>query len=235
MFCDVHSHILCGIDDGARNIQETQGFLKLLQKSGITHLALTPHYYPYERSIASFLKRRERAFQALKALPEAKKFAFTLGAEVYLGETLLNNESLLPLCYEGTRYMLTELEYTCYFTDSAQYRLLRLIEDYDIIPVLAHIDRYPFLWKDMRLLEKLKRMGCCFQMNLSALQGFFSRHQAMRLYEKGFIDFLGEDTHQRVFSASEKEKLFLRVEKSHKNFGQKLSAKAVAELFCDKK
>ncbi len=231
MFADVHSHVLCGIDDGARDLKETQKSLAILHQSGITHLAFTPHYYPHHRSIDSFLRRRADAFQAVKELPETKGITLTLGAEVYLGETLFNNEDLSPLCYEGTRYMLTEPEYNTYFSDATKYRLLRLIEEYDVTPVLAHIDRFPFLWKDTDLLVQLKQMGCCFQMNLSALQGFFSRRRAIKLYELGLLDFLGEDVHRSVLSAPEKERLLARAEKLHQGFSEKMSAKAKSRLF----
>lgn len=231
MFADVHSHILFGIDDGARSIKETQQILRDMELSGITHLAFTPHYYPYKGSVDSFVRRRAVAFQAVAELQESKGFVFSLGAEVHLSETLLNNSTLKPLCYEGTRYMLTELEYSSYFTDAMKYRLLRLIEDFDLIPVLAHIDRYPFLWKDLRLLEQLKKMGCRFQMNLSALDGFFSRRRAVRLYELGFLDFLGGDVHRKALPLAEKEKLFARVERLHKGFLKKTSLEAKSRLF----
>ena len=231
MFADVHSHVLFGIDDGARSIRDTQRILQTMQQSGVTHLAFTPHYYPYKESIESFLERRDRAFQAVRELPEASNFVFTRGAEVYLSETLLNHTSLDPLCYEGTRYMLTELEYNSYFTDAAKYRLLRLVEDYNVIPVLAHINRYPFLWKNLHLLEELKKMGCRFQMNISALQGYFSRRRAVRLYENGFLDFLGEDAHRMALSPAEKEILLSRANKLHKGFSEKMSCEAKSRLF----
>lgn len=231
MFADVHSHVLYGIDDGARSVKEMQLNLQLLRRGGVTHLALTPHYYPYKGSIRSFLERRDRAFQTLKILPEAQNFTFTLGSEVYLGETLFNNESLLPLCYEGTRFMLTELEYATYFTDAAKYRLLRLIDDFNIVPVLAHIDRYPFLWRDMKVLKDLKRMGCRFQVNLSALRGCFSRWRAIKLFENGYVDFLGEDVHHTVYTVQEKEKFFSRVKKRNGNFLQTVTDSAVTRLF----
>ena len=177
-----------------------------------------------------YLKDEETAQRFLRDA-EAEGFTFSLGAEVYLGETLFNNESLEPLCYEGTRYMLTELEYTPYFADSAKYRLLHLIEDYNVTPVLAHIDRYSFLWKNMDLLYDLKRMGCCFQVNLSAFTGFFSRLQAMKLYQNGFLDFLGGDVHRSVLPREDKEKIFSRVEKKYPNFADRISREAVSQLF----
>ena len=231
MFADVHSHVLFGLDDGAQSIEQTRQILREMHQSGITHLALTPHYYPYRRSIDSFVKRRNDSYQAIMKLPEAEKFVFTLGAEVYLSETLFNNSDLTPLCYEGTRYLLTELEYSSYFTDATKYRLLHLIEDFNVIPVLAHIDRYPFLWKDASLLEQLKKMGCCFQVNLSALQGYFSRRRAASLYELGLLDFLGEDAHRSTLPFAEKKKVLVRTEKMHKNLLKKISFEAKSRLF----
>ena len=231
MFADVHSHVLFGIDDGARDSKETRKLLIQLRQAGTTHLALTPHYYPYKRSIRSFVEKRERAFQAFMTLPEAKHFVFSLGAEVYLSETLLNNEELLPLCYSGTRYMLTELEYSTYFTDAAKYRLLRLIEDFGVTPVLAHIDRYPFLWKNPELLKELQRLGCLFQVTLSALKGFFSRKQFVKLYENGYVDFLGEDVHRSVLLPQKKQVLLSGVEKVHQGFTRRITNETVSRLF----
>ena len=231
MFADVHSHVLCGIDDGARDLAETGRLLTELRAVGITHLAFTPHYYPHKRSLLSFEEKREKAYEAVKALPEAENFTFSLGAEVYLGETLFNNAALDSLCYEGTDFMLTELEYTPCFTDAARYRLLRLVEDYSVKPVLAHIDRYPFLWKNMDLLYDLKKMGCYFQVNLSAFKGFFTRMQVMKLYQNGFVDFLGGDVHRSVIPLAEKEKIFSRVEKKYPDFADRISREAVSQLF----
>lgn len=231
MFADVHSHILFGIDDGARNVNETKRHLVQLHRDGITHLAFTPHYYPHKESLRSFLKRREEAFLATMELPEMAPFHISLGAEVYCGETLFNNEDLSPLCYAGTNYMLTELEYSDTFTEAAKYRLLRLIEDYNVIPVLAHIDRYPFLKKDLKLLAQLKKMGCRFQVNLSAMAGFFSRRQVIKLYENGFLDFLGADLHRTPLSSEERKEILSRTEKSCKGLLNRVSCSAAQRLF----
>ena len=177
------------------------------------------------------MQRRGDAFDRLLRLPEAEGFTLTLGAEVYLHESLLNNEDLVPLCYRNTRYMLTELEYDSYFTDAARYRLLRLIEDFGVVPVLAHINRYPFLWKNLSLLEELKKRGCCFQVNVTSLKSFFARKQAIKLYRNGFLDFLGEDVHRSAMTSEEKRKLFSALSKSQKDFLQRVSGEAKSRLF----
>lgn len=231
MFADIHSHVLCGIDDGAERLEETKQLLHTLHENGVTHLALTPHYYPYRRSISDFTERREKAFQKLLTLPEAEKFTFSLGAEVYLSETLLNNKTLGPLCYGGGNCMLTELEYADNLTDSARFRLLRLTEDFGVVPVLAHIDRYPFLWKDDGSLAWLRGIGCLFQVNLSAFIGFFSRKRALQLYDLGYVNFIGEDVHHQVLPANKREQIFSAVEKKRPEFLDRISRDAVRLLF----
>ena len=231
MFADVHSHVLCGIDDGAKDLKETRELLVQLAQGGVTHLALTPHYYPYKRSVSSFLEKRKASYDLLLTLPEAKSFTLTLGAEVYLTETLMNNEDLSPLCYEGTRYMLTELEYTDSFTDATRMRLLHLTEDYGIVPILAHIDRYPFFRRETRHLAWLESIGCLFQVNLSALTGPFSQRRMLRLYDRGRLHFLGEDAHHTVLSPQIREKVFSRLEQKRPGLLDQVTERAVQSLF----
>ena len=212
MRADIHSHILPGIDDGARDIKEARELLSALQKEKITHLALTPHYYPYKKSQEDFLEDRRKAFESLSALPEAEAFTFSLGAEVYLTETLFNTEDISLFCYQGTNLMLTELEYTKTFTTTSRRRLLRLIHDYSITPVLAHIERFPFL-QNPDLLDELKRMGCLFQVNLPSFSPFFSGRRLCRYFEMGFVDFLGEDVHHTVLRGAPRSAVLERMAK----------------------
>jgi len=199
------------MDDGARSAAETRRLLAALNENGVTHLALTPHYYPSEESRERFLARRARAVEELLVLPEAKKIHFTVGAEVYLAGTLFNSEEFLPLCYSGTKCMLVEPEYTTTFTETTRRRIFRLISDYGITPVIAHIDRYPFLYRNQKLLQELRREGCLFQVNLNSLDSFFKRKVICRLFREGLVDFLGEDVHHKVLSGKDREKIIRRL------------------------
>lgn len=208
MKTDLHSHVLAGIDDGAPDLRTTAKILKALSAQGITHLALTPHYYPHLKDLSRFLKLREQAYEAFKTLPEAEYFTLSLGAEVYLNDALFNYEELMPLCYEGTSFMLVELENFERFTKATERNLYRLTEDFGITPVLAHIDRYPYLVKDPDLLLTLRNMGCLFQVNLQSFEPFLSRHRLYRLATHGFVDFLGQDVHRHPL-ADEKRRAIL--------------------------
>lgn len=231
MKADIHSHLLPKIDDGAKSLSETALLLKKLSETGITHLAFTPHYDPSEQSLEAFLSKRNASFEGVRGLPEAKMFSFGLGAEVYLSEALFNNEDLSKLCYEGTNRMLVELEYLPSFSETARLRLLRLRADYDVIPILAHIDRYPFFWHDFSLLSELRRMGCEFQLNLSSFLPYFERKRMIRLYDRGFLHYLGEDIHSQCIEGPEKKKLLEKILKKRQYLFLQADENAISNLF----
>lgn len=231
MFADIHSHLLPRIDDGASASRESAKLLREMKSCGVTHLALTPHYYPYQKALADFLEERKIAYEKILKLPEANGFTFSLAAEVYLGEVLFNNEDLKDLCYAGTRFMLTELKDADSFTDSMRRSLLRLNEDYAITPILAHIDRYPFLLKDTALLIELRKMGCLFQVNFDVFSSFFKRKRALRLYDLGLLDFIGEDVHHGLMPLEKKQKILSHLEKKRPGMVKKLCENAERALF----
>ena len=62
---DIHTHILPGMDDGARDVKEALSLIDLLRKQGVSGAVLTPHYYPHEETVNEFLKRREEAYSKI--------------------------------------------------------------------------------------------------------------------------------------------------------------------------
>ena len=217
MKTDLHSHVLAGIDDGAADLRSAAKALTELSAQGITHLALTPHYYPHLKDLDHFLKRREKAYQALLTLPEAQAFKFSLGAEVYFNDALFNYGELKPLCFEGTSFMLVELQNFERFSKAMERNLYRLTEDYGITPVLAHIDRYPFLVKDLRLLSELREMGCLFQVNLQSFVPLLSRGSLYRLIKHGFVHFFGQDVHKVPLPTQQRDAILARIAKKDEN------------------
>lgn len=217
MIADIHSHLLVGIDDGSRQIGFTAAALARLFALGFDRLAFTPHFYPSRTSLDKFLEKRYNAFNQIRALPEAKKFKFTLGAELYLTELAFNLESMDELCYTGTKFILTELEYLDFYSPSVEEKLFRLMTNYEVTPVLAHIERYPWLISNRALLSRFHTMGCKMQINLSSLENFFLRRKIFRAIDFGFVDFIGNDLHRTMPKESEFQEFFHRLEKK---FGQ---------------
>jgi protein-tyrosine phosphatase len=202
-----------------------------MKETGISHLAFTPHFYASEQSLSSFLEQRAFAWEAVQALPEAEGMHFTLGAEVYLTEDVLNIENLKPLCYANTDFMLTELETLDRFTPAMERRLIYLTVEHGLTPVLAHIDRYPFLIRDFELLLHLRDMGCLFQVNLDSFSYFFLRRRLVRLAKCGMVHLFGQDVHEFPVTGKERAKLLSVLERKCPGLMAVANAFACSEIF----
>jgi len=63
-FFDLHSHMLCGVDDGAKNVEDMFSMLEMAYEDGIRAICLTPHYSPY--MFGDNVTERERSYAVLR-------------------------------------------------------------------------------------------------------------------------------------------------------------------------
>ena len=198
---DIHTHILPSIDDGASDIDISILLLEALEEQGVTHIAFTPHFYTQyediENRLAEFLEAREKAYKLVKE-NYTGSLTLTVGAEVHLSENILLIENLKDLCYRSTNYLLIEMPYNSSFSDEEIKILKEIISKHKIIPVLAHIERYPVVFKNKELLSQLKEMGCIMQINTESLRGVFSKNKIIKLINEGYVALLGSDTHSTI-------------------------------------
>lgn len=192
---DMHSHILPAVDDGAKNVEESLILINRLRKAGVTDICLTPHYYTHKESLSDFLKRRNAAFNELKPYV-SEDVRLHLGAEVYVTKYLFSNEEdLKSVCYNGTSYMLTEFPYSSTFEGESMVYMNKLISNYGIKPVLAHVERYPYLMKHLDVLEELIYMGVTVQSNACSFTEFPLKLKLTKMLKKGYIGVIGSDAH----------------------------------------
>lgn len=159
---DLHTHILCGMDDGARNAEMSLQMLKAEQAQGVDTVVLTPHFYRHRETAPEFLRRRKQAVeqlqQHLEQLPPEERAALpkvVLGAEVTWVPNLMDCEDLDKLCLNGTKYLLLELPYGKW--DHALVdQVYDLMTKTGLIPVLAHLDRYRGLQQPQQLRDILE-------------------------------------------------------------------------------
>jgi protein-tyrosine phosphatase len=140
----------------------------------------------------------EKLMSAMKS-DKKDSIDFILASETYLNEFIFNYDDISSLCLNGGKYLLTELPYNIDMTTSIYNNVQRLINNFNVIPVLAHIDRYPFLMKDQENLIELLNMGCLCQMNILSLCNFSIRKKLLDYIKKGYIHFLGTDFHKPPF------------------------------------
>lgn len=187
---DLHTHLLPGIDDGAATVTETYQLIESLIKQSVTTAACTPHYNPAEISLAEFVDNRTRAYNSL----QKAKIRLLTGSEVALNEYLFHYTDLSPLCIGLTRYILIELPFDKSFKAEVFVWLERLLNYYNLIPIIAHIEKYPAA-KKKRTIIKLKKLGCILQMNASSIVQKNTRKRALSLNKKKFIDVIASDCH----------------------------------------
>ena len=188
---DNHSHILYGVDDGVKTLEESLQILSFLETSGVKHIWLTPHVMEDVPNTTEFLRTR---FEELKS-------AYHGGLELSLAsenmidslfmERLKNKDFLL---HEGNR-LLVETS-----TWSGPMDLWDILDDVILAgytPVLAHPERYRYMTQAD--YDKLRDMGVLLQLNLPSILGVYGEevaHKAEILLEKGMYCMTGSDCHR---------------------------------------
>jgi len=191
---DFHSHILPGMDDGAKTVEESIAMLLKEKRDGVEIVVATPHFYLSENSVPQFLSRREKAYRSLLAAANGLKIPrILLGAEVYYTPSLTELPDLEKLCIEGTEYLLLEMPYqkfTSYLLDSVENLLMTRKLKY----IMAHIERYLEMtgFDGVHQLMSQEVLG---QINCSSLVNLFTRKDTMNLIQKGYVHLLGTDAH----------------------------------------
>lgn len=194
-FTDYHCHLLPGVDDGARTMEESLRLLQLYETWGVREIWLTPHIMEDLPNTVSGLSAR---FAELK---EAYKGSIQLhlAAEHMLDnlfEERLAQRALLPIGKEG-RHLLVE---TSYFNPPIGfYDLLEHIKSVGYIPLLAHPERYVYM--DRKDYERLRNLNVKFQLNLFSLVGAYgpnARQKAEWLLKEEFYQVCGSDMHRQA-------------------------------------
>lgn len=191
---DLHNHIMPGVDDGAREVDASVRLLEALSSCGIKNVCLTPHYYSYEESIESFLERRKKSIdEILPNAPTDIKIKF--GSEVFATKYLFTQDhDLSDLCVSGTKYMLTEFPYSSTFSSGSLDILVRLTS-LGIIPILAHVERYEHLMRNLGTLEELISMGVIVQSNAVSFTERSTKRKLLKMLQYGYIHIISSDTH----------------------------------------
>lgn len=210
---DFHSHILPGIDDGSRSVEESLALLRLEAQQGIHHVVATPHFYAQHDSIEAFLERRAEAEARLReemekqpGLPE-----LTVGAEVYYFRGISQSDVLQKLTVGANPYCMIEMPVSAW-TDTMCRELTQIYHDQGIVPIVAHVDRYFTPLRTFGIPKKLEQMPVLVQANASFFCGR-SFGRAMRMLQKGQIHLLGSDCHNTGSRRPNLEKALARIQK----------------------
>ena len=189
-FVDYHCHILPGVDDGFKTMEDTLEILRQYEEAGINTVWFTPHIMEDIPNSTEDLKKR---FQEVKSAYEGN-INLNLASENMLDSIFLQrleSNDFLPLL--GNRLLVE----TSYFNPPMDLNgLLRKIMSKGYFPVLAHPERY--IYMDMKQYAELKEMGVLFQLNLMSLFGAYgskAEADSHKLLEKGYYSLCATDLH----------------------------------------
>lgn len=197
---DMHNHILFGVDDGAKKVDDSVRMLDIAHKEGIRTLILTPHYHP-KRGMAEYNEILEN-FELLKKVARQKfpEMQLFLGREVYYRSDITEAEEIaeeLRMC--KTVCILIEFSTTveASYVKSAVSNLL--MNGYQ--PIVAHVERYACSIKNKNLVADLKDMGAYIQINADSVigdGGFAVKMAIKRFLKQGLVDFIATDAHDSI-------------------------------------
>ncbi|NLZ80975.1 MAG: hypothetical protein GX913_04130 [Clostridiales bacterium] len=219
-YVDIHSHLLYGMDDGSKNIEQTRSMVRIAYEEGIRSIIATPHYHynfnnkSIEEIDEIFHKQKE---EIEKTWPEMKLY---LGNEIFYSHDsvkLLNEKQIKTMA--DSMYVLVE------FSPQADYRYIKnglhelVLEGY--CPILAHVERYPSVVKDLSIVEEFIEMGVYIQVNAMSItggtMGRVYQRITRKLLKKGCVHFIATDSHSDKVRAPRLKKC---VEYITKKYGQ---------------
>lgn len=198
---DLHVHVLPGIDDGPRNLDDALKLARALVADGIEHVVATPHIYP--GVFDNTPHRIAEAFERLQTAVTAEGLALTMtwAAEVRICPEIIDwlEHRRLPLLdgsLVGPSTALIELPdgQIPVGTD----RLAGLMLERGITPLIAHPERNKAVMEQPSRLETLRRMGCRFQLTAGSVIGEFgskAHATARHLLDAGWADVVASDAH----------------------------------------
>ncbi len=185
-FTDCHCHLLPGVDDGVKTVENTLRILDMMHRHGVREVWLTPHIMEEHPNTPEDLQHR------FESLPYDGPIQLHLAAEHMIDrEFCLERASKLPL--QGDKLLVE----TSYFNPPINMKeTLRDIKVSGLHPVLAHPCRYQYM--EPEDYEELHSLGIIFQLNIPALTGIYgpaAERNAQWLLDKGYYSLAGTDTH----------------------------------------
>jgi len=202
---DTHSHIVFGIDDGSRSLEESLEMLKKAKEVGYEKIYCTSHYKVGKWENKNYYKNLKN----LKKVIEEKKITVEL---IEANELMLDLDGLKALEEEKvntiglSNYLLVEP--IPGMTGMNLIKALKRIIDLGYRPILAHTERYIHL--NLETMDSIKELGVLFQINLSSIKSTMAK-RVKNLYKRGYIDLVGSDAHRtdrRTYNLEEYIKLW---------------------------
>jgi len=191
---DIHTHILPGVDDGAKSLEMAIAMCTMAAADGVTHIVATPHsndVYRYDR------KAHENALETLRKELNGT-VQLSLGCDFHMSydNIVALRKNPAEFCIGGSNYLLVE------FSDFGISRqILTTLEeflDFGVVPIITHPERNRVLQSKPELVVDMAAIGCVVQVTASSFTGFWGsgpKKISEWLLKKGAVHVLASDGH----------------------------------------
>ena len=191
---DIHSHILWGIDDGAKDRDESLAMLKLAAETGTTDIVATPHSdLQYKLDPDLVTERIRDLSQATAGFPRIHR-----GCDFHLNldnvQAALQDPSKFTI--NGLSYLM--VEFADAFIPPSTEEIFRCLIELGVAPVVTHPERNPILQDSFKRLESWIGMGCLLQVTAQSLTDRFGKaaeKTAWALLKRGMVHVIASDAH----------------------------------------
>lgn len=196
---DIHCHILPGFDDGADNIEESLRMARIAAGGGTKAIIVTPHSNIPD-SYQNYLdKSYVDTFKELKSKIKEQRIPLEIypGHEIFATDDIIEpikRKRLLTLC--GSDYPLVEFGFR--ERSESVYQKLQILVAEGLTPIIAHPERYAFVFENGSAPLILKKMGCLLQVNKGSLKNKFGSNAydvSQALIKREVADFVASDAH----------------------------------------
>ncbi len=198
---DIHSHLIPGIDDGVKTLEESLTLIRKMESLGFEKLITTPHIMKHRFPNTSDIIKK--GFESVQEaiIKQNINIELEYASEYFFDEHFLELIRKKDILTFGDNYVLFELPYSPHKNTTPPIGLENTIFELQSAgyrPVLAHPERYNYFSTRMDKLLKLKENALLFQMNVNSFGGFYGKtaqKSAQTLLNEGVIDFVGSDMH----------------------------------------
>jgi tyrosine-protein phosphatase YwqE len=190
-FCDCHTHLLPGVDDGVATIEQSLEVLAYMESQGVSQVWCTPHVMDDIPNPTELLQKK---FEELKTAYKGN-IKLNLAAEY-----MLDSEFEKRLAEGDILKMWDDVVLVETSTNIPPYNLLNLLENImskGYRPMLAHPERYRYM--DVADYRHLREIGVYYQLNLPSVVGYYGEtaaNKALRLLREGSYYAVGSDCHK---------------------------------------
>ncbi len=197
---DIHMHLIPGVDDGAMDGNMALGMAFQAWNQGINRIFLTPHSSAFDWDPEAVRKQYEQLKSRIsQIIPELNVYP---GCEVlcdsdHMDAVLASLDAGRYPAMNGTDYVLAE--FSMWARQDAAEKCINKLICAGWKPIIAHMERYVYLQRNVELVNKFREMGCLIQVNAYSLYEEMDeaiKGWARRLILEKKVDFLGTDAHR---------------------------------------